>query len=397
MTPVDPGSAISSELRSSIRTCEDAAVVCSNGHIIKVGNSKRILSEFSDAARIDCCGWMVTPAFVDAHTHLVFDGDRSDEISLRLAGKSYLDINRAGGGIQKTVRLTSSAGEESLKSICKQRLENMRNAGTATVEVKSGYGLLPAQELKILRVIAHLSTLGTCDVVPTYLPLHTMPRNVSRKEFLRESIASLRVVREQGLAVFCDAFCEKGFFSPDECEKFLSAAGALGFKIKVHANEFGSTGGAMLAAKLMATSADHLDYVNLSELRALAKSGTIAVLLPGVSFFLGRPYPDPRKFINHAVPVALATDYNPGTSPIYSMPFIFSLAVLQMKMFPEEALVAATLNGAYALGMGRTRGSIEPGKKAHMIIWMCKTLDEIAYEPLGNRIHSIVFDGKVVT
>lgn len=395
-SPFDNGRPISTSETGEVFFHSDFAVACVNENIVETGKSSRILKRFTDFRKINCEGRLLTPGFVDCHTHLVFAGNRANEIGLRLNGMNYKDIQRHGGGIHKTVRQTRKSNEAALQRLARNRIEAMLANGTTTVEIKSGYGLSPSAELKILRVIAALSKSLPCRIVPTYLPLHAPPDGISKKKFIHQSIALLKKLSRGGFAVFCDAFCEDGFFSVEDCRRFLSAAKRLGFKLKVHANEFGPSGGARLAAELRAVSADHLDHVNRSELAALRRAGCIAVLIPGVSYFLGRPFPDFRKFLSASVPFALSTDFNPGTSPIFSMPFIFSLAVLQMKIPPPLALTATTLNAAYALAMGRVTGSIQPGKKADMIIWDAERLEDIAYHINNPPINSVIFEGRRV-
>jgi len=349
---------------------------------------------------IDASERVVMPGLVDPHTHIVFAGSREEEFVQRLRGLSYQEIARSGGGILSTVKATREASYHELVRSARRRLDSMLRLGTTTCEAKSGYGLTVNDELKLLRVSRELNGSHPIDIVNTFLGAHTFPPEYQfRKEEYIDLIISqlLPRVKEEGLAEFCDVFCEEGAFSVEQTRAILEPAARLGFKLKLHADQLTPSGGAELAAELGATSADHLDNISPRGIELLAEKGVAAVLLPGSNFFLrlGK-YPPGRRLIEAGVPVALATDFNPGTAMNESMPIAIALACLEMGFSPEEAINAATINGAYAIDLHTSVGSIEVGKKADLIVCSIPNYLHLVYHWGINHVHTVVKDGKVV-
>jgi imidazolonepropionase len=325
-----------------------------------------------DAQIVDARGATVLPGFVDPHTHLVFAGDRRAELAQRLAGATYAQIAAGGGGIVKTVAATRRASEQELVDAALPRLRAMLACGTTTAEVKSGYGLSVESELRMLRAIRRLQRQQPIHLVPTFMGAHEIPVEYRdhREEYVRLVVDELiPAVAAEGLAEWCDAFCERGVFTPDETRQIFAAARAAGLKLRVHADELALSGGSELAAEMGARSADHLIFVDELRARRLADAGVVATLLPTAAFYLklGR-YAPARMLIDCGVPVALATDVNPGGGFSPSMPFALTLACFAMDMTLEEALVAATLNAAAALDLANAVGSLEPGKRMDAVI-----------------------------
>lgn len=370
------------------------AVVISKGKIVETGTSGEILTRHPGAKRIDAGGRLVMPGFVDCHTHLVHGGIRTGEMLQRLQGVSYLDILKAGGGIHATVKATRMASEEELIASGDFRLRRMMAHGTTTVEVKSGYGLDRETEEKMLRAARALDRSTPAEVVTTYLGAHALPRNRSRRAVLEE-LTGPGLKDFTGLAEFFDVFCEEGAFTLEESRKLLEAARAAGFRLKIHAGQFHPLGGAGMAAALGAVSADHLEELRPEEPDLMARNGTVAVLLPGASFFLQNPrYPDGERLLRAGVEVALATDYNPGSCPCYSLPFIVALGVFQCGLSPAEAVAGVTRGAAAALGRQNRLGSLEKGKEADIIILNLEKPEEIPYYFGVNPVHR-VFKGGI--
>ncbi len=362
----------------------DGAVAAADGQIVAVGPTAQV----RDAVRlergatvIDAGGRVVLPGFVDPHTHLVFAGSRADEFEMRLRGATYLEIAAAGGGILRTVAATREADEDTLVRLGRSRLDRMLRCGTTTAEAKSGYGLSLADELKQLRAIHRISAAHEVDLVATVLAAHAVPPEFAGDPDGYVAMTTrdiLPAVAEEDLAEFCDAFCDVGAFTLQQGRAVLEAGAALGLASKLHADEFSDLGGARLAADLGAVSADHLLHASEDGLAAMAAAGTVAVLLPGTAFFLGLPYAPARRMIEIGVAPALATDYNPGSSPTWSMPAAISLACVGMKMLPAEAIAAATINAAWAIGMAEEVGSLEVGKAADLVVFDVADHREIA-------------------
>ncbi|SQD92617.1 Imidazolonepropionase [Candidatus Bipolaricaulis anaerobius] len=367
----------------------DAYVLVQDGRIAEVGEGR--WPRFAGPT-LDAEGRTVTPGLVDPHTHAVFAGNRVQEFLARAKGERY-----TGGGILTTVQAVREAPEGELVRLARPRLMRVLELGTTTVEIKSGYGLTLEAELKLLRAIRRLGEELPLTVVPTFLGAHAFPPEIPREEYIRRVVEEMiPTVAGDGLARFCDVFCDQGFYTVVEARTILRAARAAGLGVKVHADELSGVGAAELAAELAATSAEHLLHVSEEGIASLARSGTIAVLLPATAFLLDEPYPPARKLIGAGVPVALGTDFNPGSSPVASLPLILSLAVLRMGMSPAEALVAATLNAAAAIGLANEVGSLEPGKQADLVVWDAASYEEIPYWIGQNLGQAVVARGRVV-
>ena len=381
--------------QGAIAEYPDCCILVENGRVAAMGECGEIESRLRgrDAdLEIDLQGAAVIPGFVDPHTHACFAARREGEFSMRLAGTPYLDILKAGGGILSSVRAVRSASEEELFSFSRALLETTLRYGTTTVEIKSGYGLDTETELKMLRVIDRLRRETPQSVVPTFMGAHAVPEEYKASpddyvELLKKEM--LPAVVSQGIAKFCDIFCEDGVFSVGQSRSILKRAVELGMKIKIHADEVHDLGGAALAGELHATSAEHLLAASDAGIAALADGGVVAVLLPATAYSLKKDFARARTMIGNNVPVALATDLNPGSCFCQSMPFVFSLAVMEMDMTPGEALTAATLNAAWAIGMQKDAGSLEPGKMADFVVLDGETPAALAYASGARPILSV--------
>jgi imidazolonepropionase len=359
-------------------------------------------------ARIDADGGTVTPGLVDAHTHLLFGGSRERELRLRQLGAGYLEILAAGGGILSTVQATRALSSEELIAHGRRWLEEMLSHGVTTIEAKSGYGLDLATELRLLEAAYTLGREGPIEILPTWLGAHAVPASFRRRgdpaeAFTRYLLAEqLPGIAAQGRARFADVFCESGVFSADQSRRILEAAEAYGMRPRLHADELAPSGGAELAAEIGALSADHLARPSEEGIAALAAAaGTdrpvVATLLPATTWFLmADHYAPARTLIERGVPVAIATDFNPGTSPTASLPLVMSVACLQLKLSPAEALAAVTINPAHALGLGDEIGSIEPGKQADLVIWRVPSHDQIPYWPGAGLVRTVIKRGRAV-
>jgi imidazolonepropionase len=374
---------VGAELRDLGIIQEAALVIAEDGRIEAVGRYNDIKAKGLPQRVIDAGRRCVTPGFVDAHTHLVFAGNRAEEFEQRVAGATYQQIAAAGGGILRTVALTRAASEDELLLESRRHLEWMMRTGTTTVEAKSGYGLNHDTELRMLRVMTRLAAEGPARMIPTLLAAHTVPPEFAdrRAEYVRWIAEELiPEVAAQKLARYCDAFCDDHAFTVEECRTVLNSARNHGLGLRIHAEQFRPGTGAALAAELGATTADHLETVTTETLAQLRAARTQPVLLPGSVFALSRThYPPARDMIEAGLGIVLATDFNPGSSPIASMPFILSLACLQMGLSPAEALTASTINAAWSLGLGQQLGSLEPGKQADFLIHEFDDYRELAY------------------
>ena len=363
-----------------------AAVLVRGETIEAVGPQAPLERAHRDAERVDCRGMLLTPGLVDSHTHAIFGRARYAEQEQRAAGTDYMEIARRGGGIHASVRDLRTRPEDELLALATPRLRALASYGTTTVEIKSGYGLTLEDELKTLRVIARLAADLPIRLVPTWLGAHEIPQEYrgaqgGRDDYLRLLINDmLPVIAAERLARFADVFCEQGVYTVSESRTVLTAARSAGLGIKLHADELQPSGGAELAGELQATSADHLAAVSEQGIAALAHAGTIATLLPGTMLFLGKTKQAPaRALIDAGVAVALATDFNPGTSPTVNFPLILTLAVSQLRLSATEALVAATVNGAAALGLADRTGQISPGFSADLALFEAEDLRELPY------------------
>lgn len=379
----------------------NGALLARDGVITAVGVASEILEQAgAGATRVDASGSVVMPGFVDAHTHPVFAGTREDEYEMRAAGLSYQQIASQGGGIRSTVRKTRAASEEELFTMAQPRVRWLLEHGTTTVEAKSGYGLTVDDELKILRVIKRLNAETPLELIPTFLGAHEIPDEYrgAREEYIRLIIDEMlpRVARE-GLARYCDVFCESYVFTVAESRRVLSRAKGLGLGLRLHAEQLSLSGGAGLAAELGAATADHLEWIESAGIGSLRRSGVMAVLLPGAVFNLGLArYAPAREMIEAHVAVVLASDFNPGSSPTPSMQMILTIACTQMRMTPAEAITAATINAAYSLGCGEQKGSLEVGKQADVVVFDCSDYRQIPYLFGINHALVVIKSGKAV-
>lgn len=370
-----------------------------NGRVVATGPSNEIAKMAPpDAAIIDATGKVVLPGFVDAHTHPVFGGDRVYEFEMRARGATYEEIAASGGGIRSTVRKTRAASEDQLLAQARKHADWFLAGGTTTVEAKSGYGLTIDDELKLLRVIRRLNAETPIEFIPTFLGAHAVPdefRNAPEQYVALVIHKMLPRVAEEQLAEYCDIFCERGYFDITESEKILRAAQDNGLRLRMHVDQLTNSGGAFLAARLHAATADHLEQANTAEISALAEAGVQPVLLPASVYSLGKTrYPPAREMIDAGLAVVLATDFNPGSSPTPSMQLVLSLAATQMKMTPAEALTAATINAACSLNRGDQIGSLEPGKRANFALYDCTDYREIAYYVGVSLVDSVYVSGK---
>lgn len=380
---------------------KDGAVIVEDDVVVAVGTTSALLQAYdtNNMDVLDASGKCVLPGFIDAHTHFIFAGERAEEFSWRLEGMHYIDIMKRGGGIMNTVKSTRACKQEGLTETAKKSLKNMLAMGVTTVEGKSGYGLDFDTEIKQLEAIRALQSLQPVEIVPTFLGAHALPPEYTGREevFIDYLIHEvLPYVAENKLAAFCDVFCEEGVFTVAASRRLLLAAQALGLRSKIHADEIVSFGGAELAAEIGAVSADHLLHVSDTGIARMAERGVVAVLLPATAFSLREPFAPARKMIDAGVPVALATDYNPGSCYTSSIPLVIALAALSMNMSPAEIIVALTANAAAALGVSDRVGSLEPGKQADIIILEEPSHLFLPYRVGMNIVETVIKKGKVV-
>lgn len=338
------------------------------GRIRSLGSMAQ-LPDHAGVENLDAMGRWLLPGFVDCHTHLVFAGSREHEFVAKIQGKSYQEIAASGGGILNSSKRLQAAEEADLYDQAAARLERLISQGTTTIEIKSGYGLSLDAELKILRVVRRLKEMYPLVIKATFLGAHAFPKEMSREAYLDLVCEQmLPQVVDQGLADYCDVFCEEGFYSLAEAERVLTTAAQLGLGLRLHANQLTNNGGVQLGVRLGAASVDHLEHVGSAEIEALKGAATMPVFLPNCSFFLGIPYSPARDFLAAGVPFAIASDYNPGTSPSGNMPLLWSISCTQMKLTPAQAFDAMTLQAAKSLGLGDTHGLIAAGKPANLIL-----------------------------
>ncbi len=383
--------------QGEIEILKNAWVLLEDGMIAKVGTGKPESAEGAEI--IDAEGNLVTPGLVDAHTHLIFGGWRQNELGMKLHGASYLDIAAQGGGILSTLTATHAASEEELYDKAYEALDEMMQLGVTTAEAKSGYGLDTENELKQLRVIRALQEKHPMDVVSTFLGAHAIPKEYKsdKDEFVRILCEEMiPAVAEQELAKFCDVFCETGFFTAEDSRKILEVGKKYGMIPKIHADEIEPIGGSQLTCEVGAISAEHLIICPPEGIAAMAKGGTIACCLPATSFYLGATYAPARDMVNAGVPVAMASDFNPGSCPCLNLQLVINLGCLKYKLTPEEVLTAVTLNAAAAIDMADKVGSVEEGKQGDLVIWKAPDLDYICYRMGSNLVKTVIKKGTVI-
>lgn len=377
---------------------QNAAVAVADGIIKEITENGKIPEgEFNEV--IDAEGKLVTPGFVDGHTHLVFGGYRQNEIPMKLAGASYLDILNAGGGILDTVRKTRTASFEELYEKSSGFLDEMLALGITTCEAKSGYGLDMENELKMLEVINELNEKHLMDVVPTFMGAHAVPPEYKGRadeyiDMMCDEV--IPEVKKRGLAEFCDVFCEDSVFDAAQSRKYMEAAQKNGFDLKIHADEIEDIGGSKLAGEMKAVSAEHLIAAGEDGMDSMAEGGTTAMLLPATSFYLGKTYAPAKRMIEKGIPIAIASDFNPGSCPSLNLQFAVNLGVLKYKMTPEEVLTAVTINPACAIGRGHIVGTIEEGKQADIVIWNAPDFEMLCYRFGSNLAHKIIKKGELI-
>lgn len=408
ITPADGAEPAKGKAMSDLLRFSKAALAIEDGRILAAGKESAVNGMIKTGAKtqyVDAGGALIIPGFIDPHTHLVFAGNRASEFMMRCQGKTYQQIAEAGGGIVASMRATRDASIEQLVLLAQPRLKQMLASGTTTAEVKTGYGLSSESELNMLEAVFRLRALQAIELIPTFMPAHAFPPDLEREKYLSEIIenmipnaASLAKRYQNGhpVMMFQDVFCDKGYFSLQESKKLLLAGLEHGLHPKIHADEFENLGGSSLAVELGAASADHLLNISDQEIKLMAKSNTVAVLLPGTSFFLNlKEHARAHFMIEQGAAIALGSDFNPGSCHIYSLPFIFGLSCLHLKMSCEESLTALTRNAAHAVGLGTSHGVLAPGKVADFLIMNISTLEEIPYNLGANPVHQIYKSGRL--
>ena len=390
---------VSGSEMNELPTIKNAYLLIENNIISNYGEMKDCPS-ISDQSIIDATGKMVLPTWCDSHTHIVYAGNREQEFVDRINGMTYEEIANRGGGILNSAKKLNETSEEELYNQSKNRLEEIMKMGTGAVEIKSGYGLSVQGELKMLRVIQKLKENYPIELKATFLGAHAFPTEFkeNHKGYIDIIINEmLPAIANEKLADFIDVFCESGYFSVSETEEIMEAGIKFGLVSKIHVNQFNAIGGVKAAVNKKALSVDHLEVMNIEDIEVLKNSDTMPVALPSCSYFLGIPFTPARNIIEAGLPLALATDYNPGSSPSGNMNFVVATACIKMKMTPEEAINAATINGAYAMNISKTHGSITIGKKANIIITKpINTIYELPYAFGSNLIDSVFIEGNLV-
>jgi imidazolonepropionase len=401
VTLAGPGRPRAGAEQSELGLIADGALAVAGSAIVAVGPTEQVLTTEgidSGTVEIDAHGLVVTPGLIDSHTHLGFFGTRQEEFEMRARGATYGEIMAAGGGIYASVGMTRGATRDQLAQNAEVHLRTMLAHGTTTVEAKSGYGLDLDTEIRQLEALRLVSDRQPVEIVPTFLGAHAVPPGQGPNVYTRWVCdEAIPIVAGRGLARFCDVFCEEGVFTPEQSERILRAGLRHGLGAKIHADELTDTGGAALAARLAATSADHLHCANEAGLAAMATAGVIATLLPGTAVFLGLEHHAPaRRMVELGVPIAVATDFNPGSCYCESLPLMLSFACTQLKLTPAEALAAATINAAYAIGLGRRIGSLEAGKQADIVLWNADDYRLIPYHMGINLVRTVIKRGRIV-
>ena len=398
LQPADePVDCLKGQEMQSLKYIENAWLLIKDGKFADYGRMENKPSAI--AKKIDATGRYVMPSFVDSHTHIVFAASRENEFEMRINGKSYEEIAAEGGGILNSAKRLQQTPEDELLKSARKRLYEVISMGTGAIEIKSGYGLTPESELKMLRVIKELKKESPIPIKATFLGAHALPVEYrdNREEYVRQVIEDMiPQVEKEELAEYIDVFCDRGFFTKEETDKILKAGIAAGMKPKVHANELDFTGGIQVGVANNAVSVDHLECTGDEEIEVLKNSATMPCILPATAFFLNIEYPPARKMINAGLPVALASDYNPGSCPSGNMNFILSLASVKLRMTPEEAINAVTVNGAYAIEMQNKAGVIKKGNPANLI--MTEPISSLAYLPYSfgnNNIETVMINGKI--
>ena len=376
----------------------NAAIAMEDGVITEITSDGK-LPEGDFDIEYNAGGKLVTPGLVDGHTHLVFGGYRQHELAMKLAGADYLDILKAGGGIIDTVRKTREADKSELYIKSAGFLDEMIGMGVTTCEAKSGYGLTTECEIKMLKVIRDLNARHYMDVVATFMGPHAVPPEYEgRGDEYIDMVCSemLPAVKEDKLAEFCDVFCEDSVFNAEQSRRYLECARNMGFGLKVHADEIEAIGGSELAGELGAVSAEHLIAITEAGMDALAEGGTIAMCLPATSFYLGKTFAPARRMIEKEIPVAIASDFNPGSCPSLNLQFAVNLGCIKYRMTPQEVLTAVTINPACGIGKGETVGTIEPGKQGDLVIWNAPDFEMVCYRFGSNMVNRVIKCGELV-
>lgn len=381
---------------SDVEIIDNGYFIVQDGKFIEIGEDDGYLKY--KGTRINANGLLILPGLIDSHTHLIHGGSRENEFLMKLEGLEYLDILAKGGGILNTVQLTRKAGFDILYNQAKKSLYTMMKYGVTTIEAKSGYGLDLDTEIKQLEVANKLNVNLPINIISTYMGAHAIPLEYknNREEYINLVKKTLVEVKKRNLAIFCDVFCEKNVFTLDESEDILLYAASLGYKLKIHADEMSSLGGAGLAAKLNCTSADHLLSTNISDIKKLAQNNVVANILPLTSLYLNKNFADVRAMISNHCGVAIATDYNPGSSPSENLQLAMQIAAFKNRMIPKEIITAVTINAATSLGLENEKGSIDIGKDADFIICDCPNLDYLLYHFGINHVVDVYISGRKV-
>lgn len=394
----EPVSKVSGKEMSHLPILQDAYLVISNGLIHSYGLMKDIPSDIKAQTVLDIPGQFVFPSFVDSHTHLVFAATREEEFVMKLKGATYEQIAASGGGILNSAKKLQALTEEELFQKSLPRAWEIIRSGTGAVEIKSGYGLTTKDELKMLRVAQRIGRETPLTVKTTFLGAHAVPREKTKEQYIAEIINEMiPAVAEERLAEYIDAFCETGFFSVDETERIFEAGKKAGLIPRLHANQLNKSGGVQVGVKMGAISVDHLENMGDEEIEVLKSSETMPVALPGAAFFLNLPFTPARSIIDAGLPLAVASDYNPGSAPSGNMPLMVSLACIKMRMTPEEVINATTINTGYTLGLSQSHGTITKGKVANVFITNpMSSIASLPYSFGSNPVSKIILNGKLI-